>query len=221
MYQITAGYLSEGGIIFVETFSNAINHLMDEVLFFSTAEEFGDWLEVNHENLQEQWVGFYKVKSGQPSMTWSASVDQALCYGWIDGLRKTIDEESYRIRFTPRKPKSHWSAVNLNKMKALLAENLVSPAGIAIYEKRDKQNINRAALERKNIKMKKAYEDQIRSNALAWTFFNNLPPSTKKPTIWWVMSAKQEVTQLKRLKILVECSEKGEKVPPLNWKRKL
>ncbi|MEO9803921.1 MAG: YdeI/OmpD-associated family protein [Reichenbachiella sp.] len=188
---------------------------MEEPLFFSSAGEFNDWLLANHEKSNEQWIGFYKVKSGRPSMTWSESVDQALCYGWIDGLRKSIDEVSYKIRFTPRKPKSHWSAINLAKMKMLLAENLVSPAGIAIYEKRDKKNVNGASFEQKNIKLKKEYEESIKRNAVAWAFFNNLPPSAKKPSIWWVMSAKQETTRQRRLGILISSSERGERIPML------
>lgn len=193
---------------------------MDEVLFFASASEFGDWLMQNHQKIQEQWIGFYKVKSGRPSMTWSESVDQALCYGWIDGLRKSIDDISYKIRFTPRKPKSHWSTVNLDKMKLLLAEGLVSQAGIAIYEARDKRYASKASYEQKNVKLNKTYEDAIKANELAWTFFKNLPPSTKRPSIWWVMSAKQETTQLKRLNILIESSEKGEKIPLLRWTKK-
>ncbi|SMD38237.1 Uncharacterized conserved protein YdeI, YjbR/CyaY-like superfamily, DUF1801 family [Reichenbachiella faecimaris] len=193
---------------------------MEEPIFFSSPNEFGIWLETNHQKLTEQWIGFYKVKSGKPSMTWSESVDQALCYGWIDGLRKSINEISYKIRFTPRKPKSHWSAVNLDKMKHLLAENLVSPAGIAIYEQRDKTNTNKASFEQKNIKLKKQYEDELRANELAWAFFNELPPSIKKPTIWWVISAKQEVTRQRRLKVLIESAEKGERIPLLKWSKK-
>lgn len=193
---------------------------MEYSLFFSTAEEFGNWLAENHLKLTEQWVGFYKVKSGKPSMSWSESVDQALCYGWIDGLRKTIDEESYKIRFTPRKPNSHWSTVNLEKMKVLLAENLVSPAGISIYEKRDQSKFSRASFEQKNIQLDKPFEDQLKANELAWTFFNQLAPSLKKATVWWVISAKQEATRLRRLATLIECAEKGEKIPPLKWIKK-
>lgn len=193
---------------------------MEEPIFFSTPQEFGNWLALNHEKQTEQWVGFYKVKSGRPTMTWSESVDQALCYGWIDGLRKSIDEESYKIRFTPRKPKSHWSAVNLKKMKHLIAENLVLPAGMAIYKKRDKHNAEKASFEQKEVKLNKEYEDQLRANELAWTFFNELPPSIKKPTVWWVISAKQESTRQRRLAKMIECSAQGERIPLLKWNKK-
>lgn len=193
---------------------------MDEAIFFSTADEFGLWLDQHHHKLTEQWIGFYKVKSGIPSMTWSESVDQALCYGWIDGLRKTIDETSYKIRFTPRKPKSHWSTVNLEKMKHLLAADLVTPAGLAIYEQRDKKNAQRASFEQKDVKLPKDYEAQLKANEPAWVFFNELPPSTKKPTIWWVISAKQEATRQRRLKQLIACSANGERIPPLKWNKK-
>lgn len=193
---------------------------MEEPIFFSSADEFGQWLFENHQNLTEQWIGFYKVKSGKPSMNWSESVDQALCYGWIDGLRKSIDDDSYKIRFTPRKPKSHWSAVNLDKMKVLLAENLVSPAGVAIYEQRDKKNAKKASFEQKEVKLPKEYSKELRANDLAWAFFNELPPSIKKPSIWWVISAKQETTRKRRLKILIESSENGERIPMLRWSKK-
>ncbi|MEP2026250.1 MAG: YdeI/OmpD-associated family protein [Reichenbachiella sp.] len=193
---------------------------MEEPIFFLSPDEFDVWLEANHQTLTEQWIGFYKVKSGRPSMTWSESVDQALCYGWIDGLRKTINEESYKIRFTPRKPKSHWSAVNLEKMKHLLAEKLVRPAGIEIYEQRDKKNAGLASFEQKDLKLSKEYELELRANDLAWTYFNKLPPSIKKPTIWWVISAKQEATRQRRLKTLIECSAKGERIPLLKWNKK-
>lgn len=193
---------------------------MEEVLFFASANEFGNWLEHNHQKSNEQWIGYYKVKSGLASMTWSESVDQALCYGWIDGLRKTIDDVSYKIRFTPRKPKSHWSAVNLDKMEVLLAEGLVKPAGVAIYEARDKANARNASYEKRNVKLDKEYEKVVRENDLAWTHFKNLAPSIKRATIWWVMSAKQEATRQKRLGILIENSERGEKIPPLRWTKK-
>lgn len=193
---------------------------MDDPIFFPTAHEFGEWLAINHQKLTEKWIGFYKVKSGRPSMTWSESVDQALCYGWIDGLRKSIDEECYKIRFTPRKLKSHWSTVNLEKMKLLIAENLVAPAGLAVYEKRDKNNARRASFEQKEVKLNKEYEAELRANELAWAFFNELPPSIKKPTVWWVISAKQETTRQRRLKTLIECSAQGERIPLLNWKKK-
>ncbi|MEO9967993.1 MAG: YdeI/OmpD-associated family protein [Reichenbachiella sp.] len=193
---------------------------MEEVLFFETAVDFNIWLETNHDKFTEQWIGYYKVSSGKPSMTWPESVDQALCYGWIDGLRHTIDSESYKIRFTPRKPKSHWSTVNLKKMKVLLAEGLVRPAGIAIYEIRDKRYSENASYEQKNVKLKKDYEDQIRAQEAAWVFFNSLSPSKKKPTIWWVMSAKQESTRQRRLNTLIECADRGELIPPLKWTKK-
>lgn len=193
---------------------------MEDPLFFASAYEFGDWLEAHHQKLTEQWIGFYKVKSGRPSMSWSESVDQALCFGWIDGIRKSIDEESYKIRFTPRKQKSHWSVVNLEKMKHLLAENLVSPAGIEIYEKRDRNNTKKASFEQKNIKLKKEYEEELKQNEVAYTFYLSLPPSIKKPTIWWVMSAKQESTRQRRLKVLIESAENGERIPQLRWSKK-
>lgn len=195
--------------------ANEMIQKMEEPIFFSTAEAFAIWLKANHQKLTEQWVGFYKVKSGIPSMTWSESVDQALCYGWIDGLRKTIDESAYKIRFTPRKKRSHWSAVNLAKMKVLLAENLVAPAGLTIYQQRDKSNAKLASFEQQGVALDPVYEAEVKQNAEAWAYFNELSPSVKKATIWWVVSAKQEVTRQRRLKVLIESSAANEKIPML------
>jgi uncharacterized protein YdeI (YjbR/CyaY-like superfamily) len=154
-------------------------------------------------------------------MTWSESVDQALCYGWIDGLRKTIDEKRYKIRFTPRKVKSHWSKVNLDKMEVLIKNGLIKPAGLAIFEKRNPKNSQLAAFEQGTITLSKAYEDQLKLNSIAWNYYEkSIRPSDKKSTIYWVMSAKREETRLRRLGILIESCEKGELIPSIQKYRK-
>lgn len=186
-----------------------------EVIFFDTQAAFRKWLEKNHKEKNELWVGFYKKASGKRSIDWPQSVDEALCFGWIDGIRKSIDDESYKIRFTPRKEKSIWSAKNLKRIEELKELSLVSPAGLEIYNKRDPKYSSIYSFEQKIIKLDKNYEADFKKNKIAWEFFNSTVPSYKKPAVHWVMSAKQNETRLRRLNILIQCSEKGEKIPML------
>ena len=186
-----------------------------EAHFFANADEFRNWLELNHGNEKELWVGYFKKHTGIPSMTWSESVDQALCFGWIDGIRKSIDEQRYRIRFTPRRVNSNWSNVNLKKMEVLMKADLVKPAGMAIFQKRNQNKIQQYTYEQENLELDKAYLLQIKSHPEAWAFFENLAPSYKKASIKWIMSAKRKETQLRRLGILIESSNQSLKIPPL------
>lgn len=189
--------------------------------FFPTPDEFRKWLEENHDEETELWVGYYKKATKKPSITWPESVDQALCFGWIDGLRKKIDEEAYRIRFTPRKSDSHWSMVNLKRIKELKKDGLVNPSGLKVYNQRTKEKTAKASYEQKNAALPSDYLAQLKKNRRAWKFFSDsLSPSIQKQCIWWVISAKKEDTQLRRLATLIECSEKGEKIPPLKWSKK-
>lgn len=187
----------------------------DSVLFFATAKDFRTWLDKNHASLDAQWIGYYKKHTKTPSMTWSESVDHALCYGWIDGLRKSIDDKSYKIRFTPRNVKSHWSAVNLQKMEELIQQGLMMPSGLAIYQQRNPKNAMLAAHEQKNVVLDTAYELQLKDNPAAWDFFEQLSASVKRQSIHWVMSAKQESTRQKRLAILIESCANGVKIPTI------
>jgi uncharacterized protein YdeI (YjbR/CyaY-like superfamily) len=187
---------------------------MDDVLFFATPEDLRQWLKVNHDKQEVQWVGYYKKHTGKPSITWPESVDQALCFGWIDGLRKTIDEEAYKIRFTPRRVKSHWSSVNLKRMPELIELGLVYPAGMAIYEKRDQRYYQSISYEQGNVALSPEYDKLLKANAKAAKFFyQKLAPSYRKASINWVMSAKREATRQRRLAILIESSEQGLKIP--------
>ena len=178
-----------------------------EPKFFSTQENFRKWLEENHLSSAEILVGFYKVGTKKPSMTWSESVDQALCFGWIDGLRKSIDEESYQIRFTPRKSTSIWSAVNIKKIEKLIKKGLMFPAGIAVFEKRQEHKSKIYAFETEAMQLSEEFLKIFMSNSIAWEYFENLAPSYKKTSIHWIMSAKQEATQQKRLLQLISDSE--------------
>lgn len=183
--------------------------------FFPTPSGFRAWLEENHDKAEELWVGYYKKASQKPSITWPQSVDEALCFGWIDGLRKSIDEESYKIRFTPRRPGSIWSAVNIKRFGVLEKEGRIQPAGQAAYEKRAEKRSERYSYEQGALELPGEYEKKIRANQKAWDFFRSLPPSVRKPSVWYIMSAKREETRLRRLETLIRCSEEGERIPPL------
>ena len=191
-----------------------------EPTFFKNQTELRKWFEKNHNKKKEIWVGFYKKNSGRANFTWSQSVDQALCFGWIDGIRKSIDEDSYMIRFTPRNPKSNWSAVNIKKINELTKLSLMHPAGFEAFKKREEKRSEVYSFEQSKVKLSKEFELKFRSNKTAWKFFESLPPSTKKPSIWWVMSAKREETRSKRLATLIQSSESGEKIPQLAWDKK-
>lgn len=186
-----------------------------EPIFFPTPEDFRKWLHKNHDKEEVLWVGYYKKATKIPSMTWPQSVEQALCYGWIDGLRKSIDEKSYKIRFTPRRPKSHWSQVNLKMVDELIKNGKMQAAGLAAYEKRDLTKEKLFSYERETAQLKEEYIDQIKSNPKAWDFFKDLAPGYKKQTVHWVMQAKREETRQRRLKILIESSAEGKKIPQL------
>lgn len=179
--------------------------------FFKNPADFRKWLEKNHEKETELYVGFYKTGTGKPSITWPQSVDQALCFGWIDGVRKSIDEESYMIRFTPRKPGSIWSMVNMKKMEELKANGLVHPKGIAAYKKRkdDKSAVYSFEQHKDNIKLPPELEAEFKKNKKAWGYFHHSAPSYQRAAIWWVISAKREATRINRLHTLIIDSEAG------------
>jgi len=180
-----------------------------EPKFFKKQSDFRKWLEKNHTKETELIVGFYKVGSGKLSMSWSESVDEALCFGWIDAIRKSIDKDSYQIRFTQRKPTSIWSAVNIKKMQDLTEKGLMQPAGLAIFEFRKEHKSKVYSHENAEVRLSAEYEKKFKANKKAWAYFQSLAPSYRKPSTNWVMSAKQEVTQLKRLNQLIEESAAG------------
>jgi uncharacterized protein YdeI (YjbR/CyaY-like superfamily) len=179
------------------------------VTFFATQSEFRKWLNKNHKKETELVVGFYKVDSGKPSMTWSQSVDEALCFGWIDGVRKSIDKESYQIRFSQRKPTSIWSAINIQKIEDLTKQGLMQPAGLASFEKRKEERSKIYSHEISEANFSAEFEKKFKTNKTAWKYFQALAPSYKKTSTNWVMSAKQETTREKRLTQLIAESEAG------------
>ncbi len=181
--------------------------------FFPKQEEFRNWLEKKHQTEKELLVGFYKVGTGKPSMTWSESVDQALCFGWIDGVRRSIDEESYSIRFTPRKPTSIWSAVNIKKMEALTKAGLMTEAGQKAFELRKEEKSAIYSHEKGLATLYPELEKQFKSHPEAWKFFNSQAPSYIKVMLHWIMSAKHEKTRVSRLEKTIQVSELGKRMP--------
>ena len=179
-----------------------------------TADEFRAWLEENHETASEIEVVFYKKGSGKPSMTWSESVDEALCFGWIDGVRRGRDEESYTIRFTPRKPRSTWSKVNVAKVERLKERGLMRPAGLAAFERRTEDNTGVYSFENET-ELAPEYDAQPRSNKAASDYFESRPPWYRRTAIHLVMSAKREETRLRRLAQLIEDSAAGRDIKQL------
>ncbi len=184
--------------------------------FFPSLSEWRAWLEEHHAETQELWVGLYKRNSRRPSISWPEAVDGALCFGWIDGVRKSIDDISYKIRFTPRKPRSIWSAVNVKRATELSAMGLMHPAGLAAFQKRDEKRSKIYSYEqRKGAKLPTAYERKFRAREAAWKFFQAQAPWYRRTCSFWIISAKKEDTRLKRLAELMEHSEQQRTVPPL------
>jgi uncharacterized protein YdeI (YjbR/CyaY-like superfamily) len=183
-----------------------------KVTFFETAAELRRWFRANAATADELWVGFFKKDSGRPSITWPESVDEALCVGWIDGIRKRIDEVSYKIRFTPRRKGSIWSAVNIKRVEALAADKRMRPAGLNAFEMRTANRSGIYSYEQRRDQLEEPYNGLLRKNKAAWAFFQAQPPSWRKAIGWWVISAKQEETRMKRLEKLVAASAAGKRV---------
>lgn len=188
--------------------------------FFPTQSAFRKWLIKHHSTSSELLVGYFKTSSDRKSITWPQSVDEALCFGWIDGVRKSIDELSYTIRFTPRRQNSIWSAANIKRAKELVHLKLMQPPGLEAFNKRDEKRTQRYSFEQRNVILDPEYERRLKVNTRAWTFFQSLPPSTRKPSVWWVMSAKMKETQARRLDVLITASANGQLIPPLKLLKK-
>jgi uncharacterized protein YdeI (YjbR/CyaY-like superfamily) len=188
--------------------------------FFELPAAFRDWLEKNHDKAAELLLGFYKKESGKPSITWQESVDQALCFGWIDGVRRRIDDSSYSIRFTPRRKGSIWSAVNIRRASELSKQGLMCPAGVRAFEQRDEEKSRIYSYERESAAFSPAYEKKFRANKKAWRFFNEQPPGYRRVATHFVMSAKQEETRVRRLARLIRDSAHGRRIGILERKKK-
>jgi uncharacterized protein YdeI (YjbR/CyaY-like superfamily) len=186
---------------------------MTPPVFFSSASKFRAWLERNHGHATELSVGYYRVDSGKPSMTWPDSVDEALSFGWIDGVRRSLDSDSYTIRFTPRTTRSIWSKVNIAKVESLIAQNRMAPAGLAAFARRDHARSGIYSFERETTELDADLQRGLRKNPLAWRFFQAQPPSYRKVAAYYVVSAKRADTRARRLTALIKHSAKGERLP--------
>jgi uncharacterized protein YdeI (YjbR/CyaY-like superfamily) len=184
--------------------------------FFASPSQWREWLEGHHDNAGEELVGFYKRASGKPSITWPEAVDQALCYGWIDGVRKRIDAISYTIRFTPRKRASIWSGINIKRVGELSKLGLMSRAGLEAFRAREEKKSRIYSYEQLATATLAETEDhQFRADRKAWKFFASQAPWYRRAALWWVVSAKKEATRAKRLGILIEDSAQGLAIAPL------
>ena len=183
---------------------------------FERPQDFRAWLEQHHDSEPEVWVGYYRKGSGKPSMTWPESVDEALCFGWIDGIRKSIDAEAYMIRFTPRRARSIWSAVNIGRVAALTEEGRMRPSGLEAFEARREDRSGIYSYEQRDeAKLDPTHEKRFRAKKKAWAAFEAMPKSYRQAAIRWVMTAKKEETRERRLATLMEDSAAGRTVPPL------
>src|SRR4051812_8493141 len=183
-----------------------------KVKFFQTPFQFRAWLEKNHAGTNELWVGFYREDSGKRSITWADSVDEALCFGWIDGLRKRVDEISYKIRFTPRRRGSIWSAINIRRVHALKKEKRMNPAGLKAFAARTEMTSGFYSYEQRRAELPEAYQRVLKKNKAACYFFQAQPPGYRKQMVWWIVSAKKEETRLKRLERLVGASARQKRL---------
>jgi uncharacterized protein YdeI (YjbR/CyaY-like superfamily) len=181
-------------------------NLILDLKYFKSSSEFRKWLEKNHAVTAELWVGFYKKDSNIKGITYPEAVDQALCFGWIDGIKKKVDEVSYTNRFTPRKSKSNWSSTNIKRVGELLKLGLMHPSGIEKFNRRDKKKIKQYSYEREVRTLVPSYIKIFKSHENAWNFFVSQAPSYQKVASFWVMTAKKEETRLRRLNTLIDDS---------------
>ena len=187
----------------------------DEVpTFFESRAAYRQWLAENGESVPVLWIGFYKKASGRPSVTYEKAVEESLCFGWIDGVRYAIDKDSFRQRFTPRKARSNWSAVNIKRVEKLLAQGLMTPAGMREFEKRDAQG-TAYSYEQRRDGLAPEYEERFRKHPDAWAFFEKQAPWYQRTAAFWVMDAKREETRARRLETLIADSATGRRIGPL------
>ena len=184
--------------------------------FFATRRDLRAWLDEHHDTATELWVGLYKKGSGRPSIAWSEVVDEALCFGWIDGVRHGIDDQSYMNRLTPRKPNSNWSAVNIRRVQELTRQRRMRAAGLkAFRERREDTTATSSYEQRHQAKLDPTKERRFRSKKQAWEWFQTQPKGYRTAAAYWVMSAKKPETRERRFETLIEDSEEGRRVPPL------
>ncbi|MBC8351858.1 MAG: YdeI/OmpD-associated family protein [Planctomycetes bacterium] len=181
--------------------------------FFKNAAAFREWLEKNHATASELFIGYYKKHTDRFNYSWAETVDEALCFGWIDGIRRRIDDDRYMIRFTPRKQRSIWSDVNFRRVSELKKLGRMHAAGIAAFNARDAAKSKQQETTRRDPKLDADYEKTFRKNKKAWEFFQSQPPGYRRTAIFWIMSAKKPKTREKRLNTLIEDSKNGRRLP--------
>jgi len=190
---------------------------LSDGIHFASPEEFRAWLEQHHETEKEVFVGYWKRATGKPSLTWSQAVDEALCYGWIDGVLRRVDDERHVQRFTPRKPAGNWSAVNIAKVERLRAEGRMRPAGEAAFARRREEKLGVYSYEQRHeAAFEPEQEERFRANAAAWRFWSACPPSYRTMATWWVVSAKRPETRERRLATLIEDSAAGRRLAQMS-----
>ena len=195
--------------------AKASSHIDEWMKEIGPSNELRKWFQKNHDKISELWIGFYKVGSGKKGISYKEAVDESLCFGWIDGIRKGINEESYGNRFTPRKKSSNWSNVNIKRINELIKEGSVHPAGLAAFKKRTEEKSGVYSFEQDSHKLSPAFEKKFKANKTGWKFFTSQAPWYQRTAIHLVMSAKQEATRIKRLETLISDSEKGRTIKQL------
>jgi uncharacterized protein YdeI (YjbR/CyaY-like superfamily) len=189
-------------------------------VFFKNAGAFRKWLETHHSSESELWAGFYKASTGKGGVSYKEAVDEGLCFGWIDGVRKSLDDESYVQRFSPRTAKSYWSAVNTKRAKELIAEGRMHAAGTAAFERRDAASSARYSFERETAELTRAQLARFKANRPAWTYFESEAPWYRRAVTHWVTSAKREDTRERRLATLIADSANGHRIRGVPAKRR-
>lgn len=193
--------------------------MSQKATFFQTPTAFREWLELNQAKTEALLVGFFKKGSGKPSITWPESVDVALCFGWIDGIRKSIDEFAYTIRFTPRRTGSIWSNVNIKRAQILIEQGQMQPAGHRAFQNRKENKSGIYSYEQRSVDLTEPYNRLLKKNKAASSFFHEQPPYYRKVVGWWIVSAKKEETRLKRLNKLIAFSVKSQRLPEFTLKK--
>jgi uncharacterized protein YdeI (YjbR/CyaY-like superfamily) len=183
--------------------------------FFRSASDFRRWLERHHDSDDELWVGYYKKDSGRPSITWHESVEEAICYGWIDGIRKSVDDISYKIRFTPRRSGSVWSKINIRLARMSIKEGRMQPPGLKAFQAHRENKSGIYSYDQRRAQLEEPYNRMLKKNRAAWDYFQAKPPSYRKAICWWIISAKKEETRLRRLEKLIKYSERGQTLPEM------
>ncbi len=190
-----------------------------QIKIFNSSAEFREWLEKNHDCAVDLWLGFYNKGTHKTSITYREALDEALCFGWIDGVRKSINQTTYKQRFTPRKAKSYWSAVNTRRAGELAKLGRMASAGVKAFERRASDS-GKYSFESRPKKLPSSYEKQFKANPAAWEFFRTQAPWYQRTSSFWVVSAKQEETRQRRLATLISDSEKGRRLAMLTPKVK-